>query len=207
MRISDWSSDVCSSDLLDLTAYLQAQGALQPSSLIMRPWGISEQAEIGEGTQIHPEVRIDAGARIGSNCVIERGVWIKHNATIEHGTVIGVNGINAYRAADGRVLRFPHLAGVIVKENVAVGANSVLVAGVLNSTIIGTNNILGNFCNVGHGVITENSVWMSVGCKIGGHTSIGAHATIGMGETVRDRSEERRVGKEWVSTCRSRRST
>jgi len=171
---------------LDLIGHLQLQNALQPTSLIVGPWGTSEHAEIGSGSYVHPESRIDAGARIGMNCIIRRGVWIKSDATIEDGTVVGVSGINAYRSADGRILRFPHLAGVIVEENVAIGANNVLVAGVLNSTVIGSNSILGNLCNIGHGVTIGPSVWMSVGCKIGGHSSIGAHVTVGMGATIRD---------------------
>jgi len=171
---------------LDLVAYLSSKGAIEPSSLIGDNWGVSPDASVGEGSRIHSQARIDAGARVGSNCVIGRGAWVQAGASIADGTVVGVHGINAYRASDGRVLKFPHLAGVIVGENSEIGANSVLVAGVLNSTLIGKGCVLGNLCNIGHGVVVGDSVWMSVGCKIGGHTSIGSHATIGMGALVRD---------------------
>lgn len=163
--------------------------AIAVSNLVDRPFGVHPTVRIGAHTSIHPETRIDEGAVIGAHCVIHRGSWIQANAIIRDNAVIGVEGINAYRGADGRQRNFPHLAGVIVGERTEIGAGSVVVRGILNSTRIGKDVVIGNLSNIGHVVEIGDKVWMSVGCLIGGHTKIGNGATLGMGVAVRDNIE------------------
>jgi UDP-3-O-[3-hydroxymyristoyl] glucosamine N-acyltransferase len=100
--------------------------------------------------------------------------------------MIGATGINAYVSRDGRQLDFPHLAGVIIEEGVHIGANSVVMRGLLTSTRIGSLTTIGNLCNIGHGARLGKRCWMSVGCLIGGHTEMGEGATLGMGCVIRD---------------------
>jgi UDP-3-O-[3-hydroxymyristoyl] glucosamine N-acyltransferase len=170
---------------IDLGHKLLAANEVGLSFPIRMPFG-SASAMIGEGTIVHPEARIDAGVRIGANCVIHRGVWLQEGVTIRDNSVIGSEGINAYRGADGRQRGFPHFAGVIVGEGVEIGSGVVVVRGILNSTRIGAGSVIGNLTNIGHGVEIGDKVWMSVGCLVGGHTRIGSGATLGMGVVVRD---------------------
>lgn len=159
------------------------------STIIPRPFGIHSNVQIGVNTVIHSETRIDAGVKIGANCVIHRGTWIKKDAIIRDNTVVGVEGINAYLGLDGKQRNFPHFASAIVGENVEIGANAVIVRGIVNSTSIGQSSVIGNLSNIGHVVEIGEKVWMSVGCLIGGHTRIGDGATLGMGVRVKDRIE------------------
>ena len=174
---------------IDIGHKLLAEGVVQVTESIPRPFGVHPTAKIGLQTVIYPEVRIDENVVIGAQCVIHRGTWIKSGTVIRDNTAIGVEGINAYRGVDGKKRSFPHFAGVIVGENVEIGAVTVVVRGILNSTRIGKNTVIGNLCNIGHVVDIGEKVWMSVGCLIGGHTKIGASATLGMGVAVRDNIE------------------
>lgn len=174
---------------IDFCHGLLERNAVAVSDVIERPFGIHPTARIGAQTVIHPETRIDEGAIIGAQCVIHRGAWIQKGAVVRDNTVIGVEGINAYRGADGRQRNFPHLAGVIVGAGAEIGAGTVVVRGILNSTRIGKGSVIGNLCNIGHVVEIGENVWMSVGCLVGGHTKIGARATLGMGVAVRDNVE------------------
>ncbi|MEW6133716.1 MAG: DapH/DapD/GlmU-related protein [Pseudomonadota bacterium] len=174
---------------IDLGHRLLADGVVEVSAAVPRPFGIHPGAHIGEHSVVHPEVRIDDGAKIGAQCVIHRGTWIRAGAVIRDNTVVGVEGINAYRGLDGRQRNFPHFASVIIGENVEIGAGAVVVRGILNSTRIGRDSVIGNLSNIGHVVEIGEKVWMSVGCLIGGHTRIGAGATLGMGVAVRDNVE------------------
>jgi UDP-3-O-[3-hydroxymyristoyl] glucosamine N-acyltransferase len=171
---------------IDLTRELLASGQLEISNLIDRPLGIADSATIGAQSYLHPEVRIDEDVVIGVNCTIHRGVWIQRGVKIGDGAVVGASGINAYVSRDGRQLDFPHLAGVIIGENVSIGANAVIMRGILTSTRLGSWSTIGNLCNIGHGVKVGEKCWMSVGCLIGGHSELGNRSTLGMGVSIRD---------------------
>lgn len=163
--------------------------AIDASDQIPRPLEIHSSVRIGKHAVIGRRVRIDEGVVIGNQCVIHDGTWIQAGTVIRDNAVIGCEGINAYRGLDGRQMGFPHLAGVIVGARVEIGASTVIPRGLLTSTCIGDDTVIGNLCNVGHGVVIEKKVWMSVGCLIGGHTRIGEGCTLGMGVTVRDNLE------------------
>ncbi len=171
---------------IDLGHRLLAENNIGVSSAIPQPFGVHSSVQVGFQTLIHPEVRIDEDVKIGSQCVIHRGSWIQRGAIVRDNTVIGVEGINAYKGQDGKQRRFPHFASVIIGENVEIGAGTVIVRGILNSTRIGCDTVIGNLSNIGHGVEIGKKVWMSVGCLIGGHTRIGDGATLGLGVAVKD---------------------
>jgi UDP-3-O-[3-hydroxymyristoyl] glucosamine N-acyltransferase len=171
---------------IDLIRRLVAAQRIEPTSLIPRPMGIADSARIGEQTIIDSDVRVDDDVVIGAHCIIHAGTWIQRGCKIADGTVIGTSGINSYATLDGRILDFPHLAGVIIGENVQIGANSVIARGILTSTVIDPQSTIGNLCNIGHGAIIGERCWMSVGCLIGGHTCLEKGATLGIGSVVRD---------------------
>ncbi|HEY2345287.1 MAG TPA: DapH/DapD/GlmU-related protein [Xanthomonadaceae bacterium] len=171
---------------IDTLDYLQRNDLLGATSLLPHAPSISPEARIGEGAVVEAGVQVDAGVRIGSGAVVRAGTWLRRGASIGENCVIGGTGINAYMGQDGRRRGFPHLAGVIVGEDASIGASCVVVRGILSSTRIGAGCIIGNLCNVGHGVEIEDNAWISVGTLIGGHTRIGAGATIAMGCTIRD---------------------
>lgn len=171
---------------IDLVYGLLENGQIHTSNRLQGLYRIDPQARFGRNVFVHEEVRIDAGAVVGNNCVIHRGTWVKSNSVIRDNTVIGCDGINAYRGQDGKLRDFPHLAGVLIHENVKIGAGVVIPKGILTSTEIGANSVVGNLCNIGHGAVVEDSVWMSVNTAVGGHSTIAEGANIGMGVTIRD---------------------
>lgn len=174
---------------IDLGVHLLSGGAVDVSDAIPRPLGIHPTVKMGTNTHIDPTVRIDEGVIIGHHCVIHRGTWLQAGSVIRDHSVIGCEGINAYRGLDGRKRGFPHFAGVVIGERVEIGAGTVIPRGILTSTYIGEDTVIGNLCNIGHGAVIEKGVWMSVGCLIGGHARIGEGATLAMGVTIRDNLE------------------
>lgn len=147
---------------------------------------ISNGAEVASSAVIEPGVEVDTGSVICSGAVIKRGSRIGRNTVIRENVVIGSDGVTVYRAADGRLLKFPHVGGVSIGDNTEIGANAVIAGGILAPTFVGHDVVIGNLCNVGHGAVVEDGVWMSVGSLLGGHTTVHAGVTIAMGVSVRD---------------------
>lgn len=156
------------------------------SSLAATPCNIADSA------QIHPRAIVEEGVSIGEHVIIAAGAVIKRGSVIgphcviRENTVIGCVGIALYRSQDGRLLRFPHIAGVHIGRNTEIGTAAVIPRGALSSTRIGRDGVIGNLCNIGHGTCIGDQVWMSVGSLVGGNCRIGHRTTIGMGATIRD---------------------
>jgi UDP-3-O-[3-hydroxymyristoyl] glucosamine N-acyltransferase len=172
---------------IDLVARFEAApGFSSFSSLVDASPGIDPTAEIHRMAIIEPDVFIGADARIAAGCVIKRGTAIGRNVTIRENTVIGGRGIALYKALDGMVRRFSDLAGVVIEDGVEIGTSCSLPGGVLTSTFVGRDSVIGNLCNIGHGVKIGSKVWISVGTLVGGNSSIGDGSTLGLGVAVRD---------------------
>ncbi|OHY79846.1 hypothetical protein [Marinobacter sp. AC-23] len=147
---------------------------------------ISNDAQVASSAVIEPGVEVGAGSIVSAGAVIKTGTRIGKNTVIRENVVIGSDGVTVYRAKDGRLLKFPHVGGVCIGDKTEIGANTVVAEGILAPTFIGSEVVIGNLCNIGHGAIVEDSVWMSVGTLLGGHTTVCARATIAMGVSVRD---------------------
>jgi len=172
---------------IDLLKQLEANPGFSCfTTLAQVQTGIDPTADVHRMAVIEEGVAVGAGARIAAGCVIKRGTVIGCDVTIREGTVIGAHGIALYKAQDGRLLRFPDLAGVFIGDRVEIGTSCSLPRGVLTSTLVGRDSVIGNLCNVGHGVRLGPKVWISVGTLIGGNVSIGEGSSLGLGVAVRD---------------------
>lgn len=147
---------------------------------------ISPTAQVSKYAFIESGVEIGSGSFVGAGAVVKTGTRIGENTVIRENVVIGSDGVTVYRAVDGRLLKFPHVGGVEIGGQTEIGANAVVAGGILAPTLIGSDVVIGNLCNVGHGAVVGDAVWVSVGSLIGGHTVIHSGSTIAMGVAIRD---------------------
>ena len=143
-------------------------------------------AFVHERAVLESGVFIGENAWIGAGAVIKSGSFIGSNSIIRENTVIGCPGIALYKSKHGEVVRFMHLSGVTIGNNVEIGANAVIVRGTLKPTVIQNDVVIGNLCNIGHGATVKSKVWMSVGTLIGGNCVVEHNATLGLGVSVKD---------------------
>jgi UDP-3-O-[3-hydroxymyristoyl] glucosamine N-acyltransferase len=136
---------------------------------------------IGEGSRIGPGCVIGKGSAIGgdallhANVTVYAGCRIGARAIIHSGVVIG---------ADGFGFALPRIGGVVIGDDVEIGANTCIDRGALDDTLIEDGVKLDNLIQVGHNVrIGAHSAL--AGCVgIAGSAQIGRRCTVGGGAVI-----------------------
>lgn len=177
-------------------------------AFISKTASIHPSAVIGEGVSIGDFVLIGERVVIGKNCLLSSNVSILSDVTIGDrvniapGVVIGVDGFGYERRGDGSFIKFPHLGGVSIGNDVDIGGNTVIDRGTLGDTVIESGVKIDNLVHISHNVhIEANSVvianamiaggvrvgsgtWVGPSSSVLDQTSIGASSFIGMGVSV-----------------------
>lgn len=141
-------------------------------------------------SEIHPSAKIGQNVVIEDGCKISEGVVIEHNVVIHSGTKIGKNsrirscssiggdGFGFERMEDGEPLRFTHLGGVIVGDNVEVGSCTTIARGTLSNTIIEDHVKIDNLVHIAHNCHIKRGAFIIACAEISGGVVIGENAWI-----------------------------
>lgn len=146
---------------------------------------------LGENVVIGPYCVIGK-CKIGNNSVLDANVVLYDNTTIGNnvyihsGAIIGTDGLGCEREADGTLVKFPHLGGVNIDDNVDIGASCQIAKGALSNTIIGKGTKINVGCYIAHNVIIGKNVWISAQAKIAGSVKVGDNTTIFVGAMIRE---------------------
>jgi len=150
---------------------------------------VSMDATVHETAWIGPNCSVEAGVNIGANCQVGPGCFIGENSTIgadcllvgnvsichgvhigcrniiHPGVVIGSDGFG-FANEQGRWLKVPQLGGVVIGNDVEIGANTTIDRGALDDTVIED------------GVKLDNQIQIAHNVHIGAHTAIAGCAGI-----------------------------
>lgn len=162
---------------------------------------IEDQVEIGDGAVIGANcfvgknAKIGAGTKLWSNVSIYHNVQIGAECLIQSGTVIGSDGFG-YANERGKWVKIPQLGTVIIGDHVEIGANTCIDRGAIDNTVIESNVIIDNLCQIAHNVhigygtamagaaVVAGSVTIGKYCVIGGRSVFNGHITICDGTTI-----------------------
>lgn len=180
---------------------------------------IHPEAVLGQEVQVHDFVTISAGARIGDRTVLYPGVFIGpdtevgddcilypnvvvydrcrlgNRVILQANTSIGQDGFG-YATHKGVHHKIPHIGGVILEDDVEIGANASIERGTLHDTIIGAGAKIGDSVVIGHGtrlgggsllvaqVGIAGSSTLGKYCVIGGKSAVAGHLKIGNQVTI-----------------------
>lgn len=131
---------------------------------------------------IHPTAVI-SNAKIGKNVIIGAG------------TVIGGEGFGYMPDENGELIQFPHIGGVIIEDDVEIGANTCIDRGALGDTIIGRGTKIDNLVHVAHNVKIGRNCQIICQVGIGGSVEIGDNCFVGIGASIRN---QKKIGKNVI---------
>ena len=146
---------------------------------------IGDGARIGDNTVVFPNVTIGAGVDIGADCVIHSNVSIRervvvgNRVTLQNGVVLGSDGYGFVRRGDGTHEKIPQIAGVVIEDDVELGANTTVDRPAVGETRIRSGTKIDNLVQVGHGVSVGRNVLMAAQVGIAGSTDVGDDVVFG----------------------------
>ena len=157
------------------SAVIDPSTAIGPNVNIGPLSTIGKKVGIGEGTMIFAGVHIYDGVRIGKK------------VTIHSGAVIGADGFGYERNENGELEKFPHVGGVLIDDNVEIGANTCIDRGSLGDTRICQGARIDNLVHIAHNVYVGKHAVVIEKDMIGGGTHIGDFAWVAPSACLRDR--------------------
>ncbi|MCH5232732.1 MAG: UDP-3-O-(3-hydroxymyristoyl)glucosamine N-acyltransferase [Muribaculaceae bacterium] len=121
---------------------------------------IGDNCIIGDGTIIYAGVKIYPGCKVGSNCILHSG------------SVVGADGFG-FAPINGHFTKVPQLGGVIIEDNVEIGANTTIDRATFGNTIIGKGTKLDNLIQIAHNVQIGKDNVFAAQTGVAGSTVIG----------------------------------
>jgi UDP-3-O-[3-hydroxymyristoyl] glucosamine N-acyltransferase len=159
---------------------------------------VERGAVVGSRVRIHPLVYVGEGVEIGEDTtlyphvVVREGVRIGRRVIVHPGAVLGADGFGY--AFDGETHRkIPQVGGVIIEDDVEIGANVTIDRATLGYTLVGRGTKIDNLVQVAHNVeIGRNAIIVAQsgisgssqvgeGAVLGGQVGVADHVSVGAG--------------------------
>ncbi len=174
--------------------------------------GIEPTASVNAEAHVHPTASVRQGAvvlggatigretLVGEGAVVYGRTCIGARVTIGPNAVLGRPGFGWAASPDGTLIRVPQLGGVIVEDDVEIGALATVDAGTLSPTILRRGVKLDAHVHVAHNVEIgahtvvaaqagfAGSAWVGKGVLVGGQAGVTDHARVGEGARIAAKS-------------------
>lgn len=164
---------------IDLTAQIGEHTSIGPGVVIEAGVTVGNYSAIGANSVLRSNVRIGRECQIGPNVTIYSGTELRNHIVVQAGSVLGSTGFGYVRDENGRHFLFPQIGGLLIEDDVDIGANCAIDRGSLDQTIIRRGAKLDNMVHVGHNVEIGEDAIIAAQTGISGSSRIGAGALIG----------------------------
>ena len=175
---------------------------IHPSAVVSENARIADTAYVGplcvieENAVIHDEAILEAQVYVGARCSVGKGTHIEpmavlyENVTIgergliHSGAIIGCDGFGIIPSShpDERPQKVPQIGGVVIDDDVEIGACTTIDRGTLDDTYIGKGTKVDDHVHIAHNArIGDN-------CIVVAMTGIAGSAEIGEGVILAARS-------------------
>lgn len=152
---------------------------------------VGKDSSVGPGARVYPYASVGERCRLGSQSVLHphasliQDVVIGDRCIIHAGARIGSDGFGFEIAATG-IVKVPQVGGVLIGNDVEVGANSCIDRGAIDQTIIGDSVKIDNMCQIGHNARIGARTVIAGTSGIGGSAVIGEDVLVGAAVGISD---------------------
>lgn len=153
---------------------------------------IANTATIGNNCIILPGAYIGGEVELGNDCYIGTGarlvgeIHAGNNVVIRENAVIGADGLSTDRDKSGKAITMPQFGGVVLEDDVQIGALTVIARGAIDNTVIKRGSKIDNSTFISHNVFIGEDTFVVGETIMFGSSSTGKQAFISGNSTVRD---------------------
>lgn len=174
----------------------EKKNEIHPSAIIHDKATIGPNVHVGAFSYIDAEVSVGENTIISENVIIKGRTRIGKNCFFKSNSTIGEDGFGFVLDENETPLRTPHFGGIIIGDNVWVGANATIERGIFDETVledhvkiddlvqVGHNSIIGYGSRVTAGTIICGGVTIEAQCWIAPNSNILERKTIGKGSYI-----------------------
>ena len=158
--------------------------SIAPDASIGAFVSVGPGARIGSRTVVYPHAVIGERAVVGDDCVIHARVSLRERVTvgsrvvIQDGAVVGSDGFGFAPRPDGTHHKIPQVGGVVIEDDVEIGANTTIDRPAVGETRIGAGSKIDNLVQIAHGVKLGRDVLLAAQVGISGSTTIEDRVTL-----------------------------
>jgi UDP-3-O-[3-hydroxymyristoyl] glucosamine N-acyltransferase len=164
--------------VIDPSAVIAPGAEIGPFVVAGRNVRIGEGSVIGAGCCLGDDTRVGNHARLFANVTVYHGCTIGDRVVLHSGAVIGADGFGIAMDRDSWV-KVPQIGGVVIGDDVEIGANTTVDRGALDDTVIEEGVKLDNQIQIGHNVRIGAHTAIAACTGVAGSTKIGRHCRIG----------------------------
>jgi len=165
------------SAVVDASANVAETACLAPNVVIGERSVIGENVYVGPGAVIGPDCTVGDGCRIIANVTLARATHIGKRAILHPGVVLGSDGFGNAMTSEGWV-KVPQVGGVVIGDDVEIGANTTIDCGAIGDTIIEDGVRIDNLCMIAHNVRVGAHSALAAMVGIAGSTTIGSRCML-----------------------------
>lgn len=147
-------------------AYIGKNVTLGKNVLIYPQVFIGDNCTVGDHTILYPGAKVYQGCKIGNRCIIHAGA------------VIGSDGFG-FAPVEGHFEKIPQMGGVIIEDDVEIGANTTIDRATFGNTVVGKGTKLDNLIQIAHNVRIGKDNVFAAQVGVAGSTKIGDRNRVG----------------------------
>jgi len=157
---------------IDSSARIAASACIAASAVVGEGSTIGENVYIGPGSVVGPRCSVGDSTRLIANVTLVQDTNIGERCVVHPGVVIASQGFGNAMSDDGWV-SIPQIGGVLIGNDVEIGANTTIDRGAIGDTVIENGVRLDNLIQIGHNVRIGEHTAMAAQTGISGSTTIG----------------------------------
>ncbi len=187
----------------------RTRSQIHPSAVVDATAVLGRRVRIGAGATVGARTQIGDDVVLGSRTAVGDDVVLGHRVVVQAGAVLGSTGFGYVRHRQtGEYLLFPQQGGLVIEDDVEIGANTTIDRGALEETRIGRGTKIDNLVHIGHncrigknvviaaqvgisgscvvedGAVLAGQVGLSDHCHIGPGVILGGQAGVYRGKTL-----------------------